>query len=85
VFGVLRHRQIYRSQTYHVQMNYALFFTNDGKAIHQYHGLLPLSVVRVMKSSVSDWFGSHGCVRVVEEDARQLFAWAPDGTIVEVR
>jgi hypothetical protein len=73
-----------RSTTYNVQMNYAQFFTSDGKAIHQYHGIVPLAVIRVAKSG-SDWFGSHGCVRLVESDARTLYAWTPEmGTTVEV-
>jgi lipoprotein-anchoring transpeptidase ErfK/SrfK len=64
-------------------MNYALFFTGDGKALHQYHGP-GFGVVRTFKKSVSDWFGSHGCVRLQEEDARTLYDWASVGTAVHV-
>jgi hypothetical protein len=72
------------STTYHVRMDYAQFFTKDGKALHQYHGLLPLTVVRVAKKG-SDWFGSHGCVRLTEDDAKTLFNWTPNsGTKVTV-
>lgn len=83
-FKIQRKYEIYRSHTYNVQMNYAMFFTADGKALHQYHGAVPLTVVRTFRSKVTEWFGSHGCVRLCEEDARALFEWAPLGTAVEV-
>lgn len=83
-FQIVRKAHPYRSQKYNVQMNYAMFFTNDGKALHQYHGPIPLSVVRAMKQGVSDWFGSHGCVRLVEKDASALYSWARIGTKVHV-
>ncbi|QNA87662.1 L,D-transpeptidase [Massilia sp. Dwa41.01b] len=83
-FKVQRKHPIYRSRAYNVQMNYAMFFTADGKALHQYHGAVPLSVVRTFRSKVSEWFGSHGCVRLSETDARILFEWTPLGTTVEV-
>lgn len=83
-FKIQRKHEIYRSHTYNVQMNYAMFFTADGKALHQYHGAVPLGVVRTFRGKVSDWFGSHGCVRLSETDARALFEWAPLGTTVEV-
>ena len=84
VFSILRKAHPYRSHTYNVQMNYAMFFTHDGKALHQYHGVVPLSVVRTARSSVSEWFGSHGCVRLAEADAKALYEWAPVGTTVHV-
>jgi lipoprotein-anchoring transpeptidase ErfK/SrfK len=74
----------YRSHAYNVQMNYPLFFTRDGKALHQYHGSVPLSIVRSARNSVSDWFGSHGCVRLIETDAKALYEWASVGTKVHV-
>lgn len=83
-FRVQRKHAIYRSHAYDVQMNYAMFFTADGKALHQYHGPVPLGVVRTFRSRVGAWFGSHGCVRLCEQDARTLFEWAPLGTAVEV-
>ena len=83
-FKVQRKHETYRSHTYNVQMNYAMFFTADGKALHQYHGAVPLTVVRTFRSRITEWFGSHGCVRLCEEDARALFEWAPLGTAVEV-
>jgi lipoprotein-anchoring transpeptidase ErfK/SrfK len=75
----------YRSRAYNVQMNYPLFFTSDGKALHQYHGYVPLSVVRTARSAVSEWFGSHGCVRLAQADAKALYEWASIGTAVQVQ
>ena len=72
------------SHKYHVKMHYAMFFTHDGKAIHQYHGPA-FTTVRTLKTNVSGWFGSHGCVRLQEEDAKALFNWAPSHTTVHVQ
>jgi lipoprotein-anchoring transpeptidase ErfK/SrfK len=82
-FNVIRKDKLHRSHKYNVDMHYALFFSVDGKAIHQYHGLLPLSIVRAAKSG-SDWFGSHGCVRLAEADAKALFEWAPLHTPIRI-
>lgn len=82
-FRVMRKHHPYRSRACNVPMNYAMFFTADGKALHQYHGPL-FDTVRAFKQSVSNWFGSHGCVRLREEDARTLYDWAPIGTSVHV-
>lgn len=84
MFRVMRKVHPYRSHTYSVQMDYAMFFTQDGKALHQYHGVVPLSVVRTARSSVGDWFGSHGCVRLAEADAKALYGWVSVGTTVLV-
>ena len=73
------------SHKYNVKMYYAMFFTHDGKAIHQYHGPAPLWLVRGLKQEASDWFGSHGCVRLAEEDAKTLFNWAHINTTVTVK
>jgi lipoprotein-anchoring transpeptidase ErfK/SrfK len=85
VFKIFRKQHPYRSKTYNVEMDYAMFFTEDGKALHQYHGPAPLEVVRAMKQGVSEWFGSHGCVRLEEEAARTLYEWAPLGTQVTIK
>jgi lipoprotein-anchoring transpeptidase ErfK/SrfK len=82
-FRIMSKDRLHHSKKYDVDMHYALFFTSDGKALHQYHGLLPLSLVRTAKQG-SDWFGSHGCVRLTEDDAKQLFEWAAIGTVVQV-
>jgi hypothetical protein len=65
-------------------MNYAIFFTTDGKAIHQYHGIAGLTAVRFARHNVADWFGSHGCVRLEEAHARALFNWASTETQIHV-
>ena len=83
-FHIIRKQHPYVSHTYHVPMNYAMFFKNTGEALHQYHGPLPWWALR-MGRNMSDWFGSHGCVRLQEADAKQLYEWAPMGTPVEVR
>jgi hypothetical protein len=84
VFPISRKAHPYRSKTYDVQMNYAMFFTKDGKAIHQYHGTLGLVAVRSLRTYVSDWFGSHGCVRLEKESALPLYEWTPLHTPVHV-
>ena len=84
-FKIFEKRHPYRSHTYNVEMDYAMFFTEDGKALHQYHGPVPLEVVRTMKQNVSEWFGSHGCVRLEEEAARTLYEWAPLNTKVTIQ
>ena len=83
LFVVMRKLHPYHSHAYDVPMNYAMFFTDDGKALHQYHGPA-FDVVRACKTSISDWFGSHGCVRLKEADARLLYDWTPVGTSVHV-
>jgi lipoprotein-anchoring transpeptidase ErfK/SrfK len=82
-YRILSKDKLHHSKKYDVDMHYALFFTTDGKALHQYHGFVPLSLVRAAKSG-SDWFGSHGCVRLTEDNAQHLFEWAPVGTVVQV-
>lgn len=72
------------SKKYHAQMNYALFFKATGEALHQYHGPSPWFLLRFGRTIVN-WVGSHGCVRLTEENARKLFRWAAIGTQIEVR
>jgi lipoprotein-anchoring transpeptidase ErfK/SrfK len=82
-FTIMRKVHPYTSHTYRVPMNYAMFFTLDGKALHQYHGP-GFEIVRSLKMDVTGWFGSHGCVRLQEEDAKTLYEWAAVGTSVDV-
>lgn len=84
-FNIFRKEHPYRSKTYHVEMDYAMFFTEDGKALHQYHGPVPLEIVRTLKKDVTEFFGSHGCVRLEEEAARTLYEWAPINTQVTIQ
>lgn len=76
---VFRKYEKYRSRTYNAQMNYAMFFTNDGKAIHQSNAVMATSFLKVVGI---DSLGSHGCVRLSEYDAKLLFNWAPMNTPV---
>lgn len=73
---------IYRSRTYDAQMNYAMFFTADRKGFHQYHGPLPIALLRQTKRHITDYVGSKGCVRLREADAAALFEWTPRKTEV---
>jgi hypothetical protein len=68
---------------YHRGSNDARFFTSDGKALHQYHGIMPLNVFR-LASSGTDRIGPRGCVRLVESDAAALYRWVPVNTVVVV-
>ncbi len=83
-FKVLRKHHPYTSHTYHVPMNYAMFFTTTGEALHQYHGPVPWALLRAGRSLTS-LVGSHGCVRLQEDDAKALYGWATLGTAVEVK
>jgi lipoprotein-anchoring transpeptidase ErfK/SrfK len=83
-YKIMRKHHPYRSHAYNVQMDYAMFFTLDGKALHQYHGLVPLRVLRAFRNGVGNWFGSHGCIRLAEADAQILYGWAGVGTTVKV-
>ena len=62
-------------------MNYAMFFTHSGEAIHQGFLVGPLSY---LKSWGINGIGSHGCVRLTEDDAASLYSWTPSGTPVWV-
>lgn len=83
-FAVLRKHHPYSSKKYKVPMDYAMFFTLTGEALHQYHGPAPWWLLRLGRA-VTDQVGSHGCVRLQEQDAKALYAWAPIGTQVEVK
>jgi lipoprotein-anchoring transpeptidase ErfK/SrfK len=82
-----RKHRIYRSRRYGAQMNYAMFF-HGGEAIHEANAVLPMSHIRTALRAVgmeeSDPFGSHGCVRLEQNQARMLFEWTPPGTRVTV-
>lgn len=80
-FQISRKHRFYTSHTYHVPMNYAMFF-NQGIAIHQAYLVMTVSY---LKFAGLDSFGSHGCVRLSEHHARILFDWTPINTSVEVR
>ena len=83
-FRIHRKHHPYTSKKYGVPMNYAMFFTTTGEALHQYHGPAPWFLLRIGRK-VTDQVGSHGCVRLQEDDAKKLYGWAAIGTPVEVR
>jgi lipoprotein-anchoring transpeptidase ErfK/SrfK len=83
-YTIMRKHHPYRSHAYQVRMDYAMFFTPDGKALHQYHGIVPLRILRSVRNGLGKWIGSHGCVRLTEDDAKTLYEWASVGTIVKV-
>ena len=66
----------YRSKAYDAQMDYAMFFTSDGQALHKFHG--PFDLVRASRKLLGPkYVGSHGCVRLRETDAQKLYDWVP--------
>jgi lipoprotein-anchoring transpeptidase ErfK/SrfK len=81
LYKIIRKYKIYRSRKYDAQMNYAMFFTVDGKAIHQSNAV---GLTSVLKNIGINALGSHGCVRLSEENASTLFNWAPMSTPVFV-
>jgi len=76
---VSRKHKKYRSRKYNAQMDYAMFFSKDGKAIHQSNAV---SITSALKYLGIDYFGSHGCVRLNESNASTLFKWTRIGTPV---
>lgn len=78
---VFRKHEVYRSRTYNAQMDYAMFFTTDGKAIHQSNAV---GLTSLLKDMGLNQLGSHGCVRLAEDNARTLFSWTPMNTPVFV-
>lgn len=80
-FQIFRKNRKHISSIYKVPMDYAMFFTKDGKAIHQSH---VVGLLSYLKFFGIESIGSHGCVRLDEEDAKALFDWTPMNTPVEV-
>jgi lipoprotein-anchoring transpeptidase ErfK/SrfK len=78
-FSVLRKHKTYTSKKYRVPMNYAMFFKDTGEAIHQAYSV---GLSSYLKRWGVSYIGSHGCVRLAENDASTLFAWTPLGTPV---
>ena len=83
-FKINRKHHPYTSRKYKVPMNYAMFFTTTGEALHQYHGPAPWWMLRLGRD-ITARVGSHGCVRLQESDAEKLYRWARIGTSVEIR
>jgi hypothetical protein len=81
-FSIKSKDRLHTSRQFGVKMDFAQFF-DGGKALHQYHGIVPLAVIRILKSG-TDFFGSHGCVRLVQSDADTLFKFGVVGMRVTV-
>jgi lipoprotein-anchoring transpeptidase ErfK/SrfK len=80
VFSVQHKHKKYTSHKYKVAMDYAMFF-HQGYAIHMSHAVGATSYLKYVGA---DYFGSHGCVRLSEADAKKLFDWTTVGTPVEI-
>ena len=80
-YKILRKHKVYRSRKYNSPMPYAMFFSEDGKAIHQSDWV---SGKHLFQHFGIYWFGSHGCAGLHEEDAKVLFEWTPYHTPVVV-
>lgn len=79
LFHIFRKHKKYVSKKYGARMDYAMFFTYDGKAIHQSNAV---TLTSYLKTLGINYFGSHGCARLSEDDAKKLFFWTPMGTPV---
>src|SRR5436190_21559882 len=77
---VLHKHRYYASHHYAVPMNYAIFFTATGEAIHESH---LVGLTSFGKYFGLDSLGSHGCVRLSHPHARLLFDWTPLSTPAE--
>jgi lipoprotein-anchoring transpeptidase ErfK/SrfK len=80
-YRVLRKYKKYTSKTYGSEMPYAMFFTDDGKAIH---GTQMATLRSYLHSYLTQSVGSQGCVGLTDDNALALFEWAPVGTAVIV-
>jgi hypothetical protein len=69
----------HKSGIYGTPMHYALFFTLNGEAFHQYHGDTSPEAWKELQRQ--QWRrGSAGCVRLKKDDAIRLYNWAKDIT-----
>lgn len=80
-YRIFRKHKKYTSKTYGSEMPYAMFFTEDGKAIH---GTQMATLRSYLHSYLTESVGSQGCVGLTDDNALALFEWAPMGTPVVV-
>ena len=80
-YEIFRKHEKYTSQAYGAEMPYAMFFSEDGKAIH---GTQMATLRSYLHTYISESVGSHGCVGLTDDNALALFEWAPMGTPVIV-
>jgi len=75
----------YVSRTYQTPMPYSMFFTSDGKAIHESTAVWLRSFGKALGAEqLGIPLGSHGCVGLNHEDAAALYERTPLNTLVEV-
>lgn len=77
---IYRKHESYRSRKYDAQMDWAMFF-HEGYAIHMAYAVTLTSFLR---RAGLGYFGSHGCVRLPEDNARTLFSHTPTRTLVQI-
>ncbi len=80
-YTIFRKHEKYESKTYGAEMPYAMFFSEDGKAIH---GTQMAPLRSYLKVFGADQIGSMGCVGLTDDNAKVLFEWAPMGTSITV-
>ncbi len=78
-FHITRKYEDYTSKTYGAEMPFAMFFTEDGKA---FHGTNLATIRSYLHAYLTESVGSMGCVGLTDDEAEQLFDWAPIGTSV---
>jgi lipoprotein-anchoring transpeptidase ErfK/SrfK len=81
VFHISRKYEDYTSKKYGSEMPYTMFFTVDGKAIHATKWATLRSYLHAY---IYEGVGSHGCVGLTLDDAKEIFAWAPMNTRIVV-
>ncbi|PIS42036.1 MAG: L,D-transpeptidase [Candidatus Kerfeldbacteria bacterium CG08_land_8_20_14_0_20_40_16] len=69
-FKTLWKRRLYYSEKYEAEMPYAICYSNSGYFLH----------AQALPGRPS----SHGCVRLLDEDAKKLFEWIKKGDVVMV-
>ena len=80
-YRIFRKHEKYTSNTYGSEMPYAMFFSEDGKAIH---GTSMATLRSYLHAYLTESVGSQGCVGLTDDNAKALFDWAPMGTPVVV-
>ena len=81
VFHISRKYEDYTSKKYGSEMPYTMFFTVDGKAIHATKWATLRSYLHAY---IYEGVGSHGCVGLTLDNAKEIFAWAPMNTRIVV-
>ena len=81
-YRIGRKHRSYVSRTYNAPMNFAMFFSADGKAIHESENF---HLRNIGMSFGFESAGSHGCVGLSHDAAETMFNWTPSGTPLLVR